>query len=238
MTALSLHSAGGASGSGSKYDRQLIVALLATPQDEATLRQAAALQGKHRDPVLPSEVVLVHGAVGDDGTLRAEGLDSLRLAMAGRLGVPHPVSGRSRIYLVGEGDAGARTLAGWTAGAVADLLANAGLRGAAMISILAEGAGRDPEREHHAQAEPGACSFASLLHRALWEHHRVGTTIHARPGTVRALTEAVVTKGTLIEAGRKVTTPPFSDQAAEHHAAHSKLRIWWDGGVQRCAWAY
>ncbi|MBE0546291.1 MAG: hypothetical protein IH627_01275 [Rubrivivax sp.] len=235
---MSLHSADGASRSGSKYDRQLIVAFIATPQDEATLRQAAALHGKHRDPVLPSEVVLVSGAVGDHGLLRAEGLESLRLAMAGRLGVPHPVTGRSRIYLVGEGDADARTLAGWTAGAVADLLANAGLRGATMVSIIAEGAGRDPEREHHAQTEPGARSFASLLHRALWEHHRVAATIHARLGAVRVLTEAAATKGALIEAGRKVTTRPCNDQAAEHHVAHSKLRFWWDAGVQRCAWAY
>lgn len=238
MTASSCDAVVAATSSGSRYDRQLILAFLATPRDEATLCQATALQNKRHDPVLPSEVVLVHSAIGDQAPLQADGLVSVRLAIAGRLGVPHPVTERSRIYLLGKGDADARTLAGWTAGAVADLLASAGLRGAAMISVVADGAGHDPDREPHAQIEPGARSFASLLHRALGELHRVETTVHARVGTVQVLTEALVIDGALTEAGRKVTTGPHGDAAAGHHVAHSKLAIWWDAGVQRSAWAY
>lgn len=220
------------------YDRQLVVALLACDNDQSTLTQARALNDKHREPALASEVVNLHCRPPSDGPRRADGVDALRRALAGQLGVPRAIGGHSRIYLVGPCSAADRTLAGWPAEAVAGLLAEAGLHDVALISLVADEAGRDPARADDAQVEPGACSFASTLHSVLWTAHGVRTTVHARTGRVRVLEQPHGHGETLIEAGRKLTTSSPGNLATAHHAPHSKLRLWWDGAMQRRTWAY
>ena len=223
---------------GPKYNRQLIVALLGEVDNPQTLRQAEALDGKRREPPLLSEVVSVRCQLAPDGHCHAEGLDALQRALAGQLRVAQAVGGRSRVYLLGDCRAADRTLAGWSGDAVAGLIADAGLREVALISIVGDGAGRDPAREEHTQADAGAHSFASALHRTLWEAHHVCTTVHARTGSVRVLEHPLISDGVLVEVGRKVTEPVGGGAAAEHHATHSKLRLWWDASGQRCDWAY
>jgi hypothetical protein len=223
----------------SKYDRQLIIALLAAPGDTALMSQATALDGKRRDVALPSEVVPLWRTAGAYPHWNAAGADALKQAMAGQLEVPQPITGRSRIYLVGEGNAADRTVAGCSADEVACLLADAGLNAAAMISIVADGAGRDTERADEEQADESQCSFASLLHRQLFERHGVLTVVHARLGPVRVVSLADgAAAGTAAEPGRKLTARRTGETAGQHHAGQSKLRFWWDGVQQRCEFAY
>lgn len=224
--------------SSTPYDRQLIVALLTSDDDLATLAQAQALNDKRREPALASEVVSLRCRPLRDGPRHAEGVDTLRRALAGQLGVPRAMGGHSRLYLVGPCSAADRTLADWPADAIAGLLAEAGLHEVALISLVADEAGRDPARADHAQIEPGACSFASALHGVLWKAHGIRTTMHARTGRVQVLEQPHGDGMTLIEAGRKLTASSPDTLATAHHAPHSKLRLWWDGEVQRRAWAY
>ena len=216
-----------------RYDRQLIIALVGQAADAATLDQAQALDGKRRDPVLPSEVVALRpGPPADAGDV-----DALRLALAGRRRVPLPVSARSRLYLIGEGSAAARTLGGWSPAALAAQLAAAGLRELAVISIVGDGAGRDPDRGDAAQTDADAVSFASLLHRVLREAHGVVTTVNARVGAVQVLTQATRVGGATLAAGRKLTAAQPGGVATEHHAPQSKLRIRWDRDRQLREWS-
>jgi hypothetical protein len=220
-----------------KYDRQLIVALVGQAADADTLDQARALDGKRREPVLPSEVVALHREPSAGPLADAGGVDALRLALAGRQRVPLPLSARSRLYLVGEGNAAARTLGGWPPAALAAQLAAAGLRAPAVISIVGNGAGRDPDREDEAQTDVDAVSFASLLHRALREEHGIVTTVNARVGAVRVLTRATRVGAATLAAGRKLTAVQPGGVANDHHAPQSKLRIRWDGDRQVRTWS-
>ena len=220
-----------------RYDRQLIIALLGQAADAATLGQAQALDGKRRDAVLPSEVVALRPGSSAGPAADKADFDAMRLALAGRRQVPVPVSASSRLYLVGEGSAAARTLGGWSPAALAALLAAAGLRELALISIVGDGAGRDPDRGDAAQTDADAVSFASLLHRALREAHGVVTTVNARVGAVQVLTQATRVGTATVAAGRKLTAAQPGGVATEHHAPQSKLRIRWDGDHQLRAWS-
>ncbi|MCC6532233.1 MAG: hypothetical protein IT531_06780 [Burkholderiales bacterium] len=210
--------------SGPRYDRQLIVALLDDPRDSMIVAQAEALDGKRREPALASEWVPLR--LGADKADSAD-MQALRSALAGERRVPCPVTRRSRLYLVGNGDAAARTLGRRSPAAVASLLAAAGMRELGLLSVVADGAGRDPEREHADQIAADATSFASELHRLLRTAHGIDTTVNARIGAVQ------VTAG-----GRKLTAPQPDAQPTRHKAAHSKLTIRWVGEEQRRAWSY
>src|SRR5262245_53000355 len=110
-----------------KYDRQLIVALLDGPADEATARAAGDLNAKQRKAPLPSEVVrLVAGAAAAGHGSNSDEA-ALRWAMRGEGAVAMPVSARSRVYLLGRGDWQRQALSGWTAEQAAGLLARCGL---------------------------------------------------------------------------------------------------------------
>ena len=220
-----------------KYDRQLIIALLGQAEDAVTLDQAQALDGKRRDPVLPSEVVALRPGPPAGQAADAGDVNAMRLALAGRWQVPRPVSASSRLYLVGEGSAAARTLGGWSPAALAALLVAAGLRELALISIVGDGAGRDPDRGDAAQTDADAVSFASLLHRVLREAHGIVTTVNARVGAVQVLTTPTRVGGATLATGRKLTAAQPGGVATEHHAPQSKLRIRWDGDHQLRAWS-
>ncbi len=217
-----------------KYDRQLIVALLDGRNDAAVVAQAEALDGKQRKAALPSEVVRVSRAA--TGDVDARDIEALCKALAGKQRVALSVGARSRLYLVGEGDAAQRLLAGWPSSKVAALLADAGLRDLGLLSIVADGAGRDPDRDDATQLEPQAASFASLLHRALRERHGIATTVNARVGAVKVVTEPTSSAG--VESGRKLTSPQPGIEADAHHAPRSKLRLRWDGDKQVSEWSY
>ncbi|MEO7086367.1 MAG: C80 family cysteine peptidase [Gemmatimonadaceae bacterium] len=233
MTSPKLPSAGG------KYDRQLIVVLLGTTGDAEEMReQAGALNGKKRGDALPSDVVDVQCESSVDGKPGGAAAEGLRRAIAGQSGVPQPVTGRSRVYLVGEGNATDRTVAGLSGNSVAALLADAGLRDAKVISIVADGAARDPDRADGSQTEPGAKSFAAALHRSLLEAHGVRTSVQARVGSVRVVTKAGADASATIDVGRKITAPHPDEPAGEHHASERKVRLSWDGDEQRSEWAY
>jgi hypothetical protein len=221
-----------------RYNRQLIVALPGGGDDAATSTQAEALDRKRREPPLPSEVVVVRR--GPAAEHRADGgdIDELRRALAGRRQVPLPVNGRSRLYLVGVGNVAERTLADWPPAALAALLAGAGLRELALISIVSDGAGRDPDRDDAGQVDPEATSFASLLHRLLRDDHGIVTTVNARVGAVRVLSSPTPSGAAVIAVGRKLTSPHPDSEANEHHAPHSKLHLRWDGGRQLREWSY
>lgn len=207
-----------------KYDRQLIVVLLNGSDDMGLMKQAVDLNGKRRDPPLPTEVVAIqHHPTGVSGGAE----DALQQAMAGRRQVSGPVTQRSRLYLVGHGEGRARTLSGWPADAVADLLAVAGVQALRLLSIVGDGAGWDVQRAHSEQTETGAISFASELHRRLLVAHGVETTVNARVGEVQVRDD-----------GRKQTAQVDGAGVGLHHAALSKLHFSWDGGQQRCRWAY
>jgi hypothetical protein len=230
---------GGSSAERGGYNRQLIVALTMGGQDDAAvLAQADALDRKRRDPALPSEVVVVHRGPGPDRWDGDADADELRSALTGQRRVGMPVDGQSRLYLVGAGDAAERTLAGWGPAALAALLAGAGLRTLALLSIVGDGAGRDPDRDEAAQLDPDATSFASLLHRALREDHSIVTKVNARIGAVRVQTSATASGNGVIEAGRKLTSPHPATAASEHHAASSKLHLRWEGERQLREWSY
>jgi hypothetical protein len=216
------------------YDRQLICALLGGADNASISAQAEALNRKRRDPPLPSEVVAVQRGAPSALTHDVCDIEALRLALSGELQVKSPLTGRSRLYLLGEGSAVQRTLGGWDPAALAMLLARAGLREVGLISIVGDGAGRDPARSDAEQTHADAVSFASLLHRALRHDHGIVTTINARVGAVRVVSEA--SGG--IEVGRKITGPQTHGGASQHHAANSKLRLWWDGDQQLRAWSY
>lgn len=224
--------------SSTSYDRQLVVALLASEDDQSILAQGLALNDKHRELALASEIVTLHCRPLSGGARHADGVDALRRALAGQRDVPRVVGGDSRIYLVASCSAADRTLASWPADALANLLAETGLHDVALISIVADEAGRDLARSDDAQIEPGAYSFASALHDVLWTAHGIRTIVHARTGRVLVVEQAHARCGTLVEAGRKLTTSNPGNQSAQHHAPHSKLRLWWDGEVQRRDWAY
>ena len=222
-------------GEGARYDRQLILALAGGANEAATLDEAIALDRKRREPPVASEVVFVRGGAQSLGSSATE-IDVLRRALAGHRQVPLPMKGRSRLYLLGAGDPTRRTLAGHTAAAVAAMLADAGLNEIALLSIVGDGAGRDPDRDDAAQADEQATSFASLLHRALRVDHGITTTVHARIGAVRVLTQATKTAAGVIAVGRKLTAAQPDGLASEHHASHRKLRIRWDGDRQIREW--
>jgi len=164
----------------------LIVALVGQAADADTLDQERALDGRRRQPVLLSEALALRLAPSAGPLADAGGVDALRLALAGRRQVQLPLSARSRLYLVGEGNASARTLGGWPPAALAAQLAAAGLRAPAVISIVGDGAGRDPDREDAAQTDVDAVSFASLLHRALREEHGIVTTVRRKASCASA----------------------------------------------------
>lgn len=210
-----------------KYDRQLVIVLTADG-DERLQGQAQALDAKTRKTALPSEVVAVRpsGAVG-----------VLRDALAGRGAVALPVSGASRLYLVGDCVDG-RTVAGMRGAEVAQLLVDAGLRAVALISIVADGAGREADCGVHDGAAAGDTSFALALHVALGAGHGIRTTVNARVGTVHVLEAPRTSGGVTVEAGRKVTGGGENGATGTHHATASKLRYGWDGVVPSCDWAY
>lgn len=228
--------------SAGKYDRQLILALLGSADDDAALAQAQALERKPRQPPLPGEVVAMRRAAppgAPPGALaEARETDALQRALAGRRQVPLPVGPRSWLYLVGAGDPGSRTVAGGAPESVAAALAAAGLLEVGLISIVADGGGRDPARDEAAKLDAEAASFASLLHRALREVHGVATRVHARVGAVRVFTQATPVGAAVLDAGRKLTARRPGGDAGEHSAPLSKLNIRWDGERQLREWSY
>ena len=211
------------------YDRQLIVALQSDQGDNTVLAQARALNDKQREPPVPSEVI----ALDTNPT----SFDALHRALAGSASVPLPMSDRSRLYLVGHGDAAKRLVSGWTASDLAAALANAGLREVAMVSIVADGAGRDPDRDDDAQVVAGAASFASALHQRLRDVHSVTTTVHARVGSVRVALGLDAAVADPIARGRKLTSPRLGEAATEHHARRSKITCSWNGNHQLVEWS-
>lgn len=221
-------------GAVTGYDRQLILVLAGGADDAEVIAQADALDRKRREPPLPSEVVVVRTGAQSPPADASE-MDALRSALAGQRRVRLPITGRSRLYLIGAGDAGGRTLGGRTGGVVAAMLAEAGLRELGLLSIVGDGAGRDPDRSDTGQVDAQATSFASLLHHALRDNHGVRTTVHARVGAVRVLTEPTPTAAGVIDAGRKLTGGP-GGVSSEHHAPRSKLRIRWEADRQIREW--
>lgn len=213
-------------GAVTGYDRQLILVLVGGADDAAVIEQAEALNRKRRDSPLASEVVVAR--IGE--------IEALRSALAGQRRVRLPVTGRSRLYLIGAGDAARRTLGGQTGGDVAAILGKAGLRELGLLSIVGDGAGRDPDRSDTGQVDAQATSFASLLHLALRDNHGVRTTVHARVGAVRVLTEPTSTAAGVIDAGRKLTAAQPGGVSSEHHAPRSKLRIRWEADRQIREW--
>lgn len=229
---------GASAAAHARYDRQLICALLGGADDASTAAQADALDRKRREPPLPSEVVAVRGGGPSAFARDVCDVEALRLSVAGQRQVQSPLTGRSRLYLVGEGSAAERTLGGWQPTALAALLARAGLRELALISIVGAGAGRDPDRDDAGQLDADAISFASVLHRALRHEHGIVTTVNARVGAVRVLAQPLAAAAAGIAVGRKLTAPQPDSVASEHHAPQSKLRLWWDGDHQLRAWSY
>ncbi|HEY1789029.1 MAG TPA: C80 family cysteine peptidase [Verrucomicrobiae bacterium] len=217
------------------YDRQLILVLADGADDAAMIDQAEALDRKRREPPLPSEVVVMGTGAQSLPADPAE-IDGLRRALAGQRRVALPITGRSRLYLIGMGDTRQRTLGGRTGAAVAAMLAEAGLRELGLLSIVGDGAGRDPDRNDAGQADVQATSFASLLQLALRDNHGIRTTVHARVGAVRVLTEPTSTAAGVIAAGRKLTGAQPGGASREHHAPHSKLRIRWEADRQVREW--
>ena len=211
------------------YDRQLIVALQSDQGDNTVMAQARALNDKQREPPVPSEVIALDA--------NPTSFDALHRALAGSASVPLPMSDRSRLYLVGHGDAAKRLVSGWTASDLAAALANAGLREVAMVSIVADGAGRDPDRDDDAQVVAGASSFASVLHQLLRDAHSVTTTVHARVGTVRVALGLAAAVADPIARGRKLTSPRPGEAATEHHARRSKITCSWNGNHQLVEWS-
>ncbi len=223
---------------GKKYDRQLIVALLGGTDDTETTAQAEALGRKQRDSPLPSEMVTLGRGPEFDSASAGGRLAALRLAVAGRAQIALPLGRQSRLYLVGTCDPVSRTLAGWTPADLAMQLVAVGLREIGLISVVADGAGRDVGRDDDAQVEPGAISFASELHRMLCEEHAVITVLHARIGAVKVLARATLLGDQVHEPGRKLTSRTTGGEASEHHAPRSKLTFRWDGEHQLREWSY
>ncbi len=212
------------------YDRQLIVALRSEHGGEGVEAQAQALGDKRRVPPVPSEVVAVDP--------HPSSFDALHRALAGHASVPLPLSARSRLYLVGHGDAAKRLVSGWTALDLAAALANAGLREVATVSIVADGAGCDPDLDDNiAQVTAGASSFASVLHQRLRDLHAVTTTVHARVGAVRVAEVADAAVAGSIERGRKLTSKRPDEMATKHHEPRSKLTFSWIGRHQHVEWS-
>lgn len=217
------------------YDRQLIIALRSEYGGIGVEAQAQALHDKRRVPPVPSEVVAVDP--------HPSSFDALHRALAGHASVPLPLSARSRLYLVGHGNAAKRLVSGWTAPDLAAALANAGLREVAMVSIVADGAGCDPDRDNddkggdNAQVTAGASSFASVLHQRLRDLHAVTTTVHARVGVVRVAEVADAGVAGSIERGRKLTSKRPGEVATEHHEPRSKLTFSWNGRHQHVEWS-
>lgn len=222
------------------YDRQLIVALPGDADDDATVAQADALDHKRRQTSLPSEMVTVRRGVAHDRQADAGDIEELARALAGQRRVPLPVTGRSRLYLVGVGNVVERTLSGWSPAELAALLTGAGLRELDLISIVGDGAGRDPDRDDDAQTDPDATSFASVLHRVLRDEHGIVTSVNARVGAVRVVTSTTESRSgaAVIASGRKLTAPRPGEVASEHHASRSKLHMRWDGDRQVREWSY
>lgn len=214
----------GAPADDTGYDRQLVVALLDGADDHSFTEQAVALDAKRRDPPLPSEWVSLR--LGPSSADAAD-VGTLQDAIAGHGRVQSPVTRRSRLYVVGRSDADALTLGGWSPSAVAALLALGGLRELALLSIVGDGAGLDPQRDQAGQTDAGAVSFASELHRSLRAAHGVETIVNARVGAVRVRAD-----------GRKLTAAQTGGQPARHKAAQSKLGIRWVGDEQHREWSY
>ena len=223
--------------SSGKYRRQLIVAMVDGDDAAGNVAQAEALNAKERDAVLPSEVVVLHFGAAPDGRADAGDVEQLRLALEGKRQVALPVDAQARLYLLGEGSATRRTLAGCAPEAVAALLADAGLRAIRLLSIVGDGAGRDPDRTDDAQLDPQATSFASRLHQSL-QDRGIATTVNARVGAVRVLTQAGSAGSVAIESGRKLTSAHPDAEATQHHAAATKLRLRWENGRQIREWSY
>jgi len=223
--------------SSGKYRRQLIVAMVDGDDAAGSVAQAEALNAKERDAVLPSEVIVLHLGAAPDGRADAGDVEQLRLALEGKRLVAMPVDAQARLYLLGEGSATRRTLAGCAPEAVAALLADAGLRALRLLSIVGDGAGRDPDRADDAQLDPQAMSFASRLHQSL-QDRGVATTVNARVGAVRVLTQAGAAGSIAIEAGRKLASAHPDAEAMQHHAAATKLRLRWEDGRQVREWSY
>ncbi len=213
------------------YDRQLIIALRSEHGGIGVEAQAQALHDKRRVPPVPSEVVAVDP--------NPSSFDALQRALAGHASVPLPLSARSRLYLVGHGNAAKRVVSGWTAPDLAAALANAGLREVATVSIVADGAGRDPDLDNDDTAHDtaGASSFASVLHQRLRDLHAVATTVHARVGVVRVAEVADAGVAGSIERGRKLTSKRPGEVATEHHEPRSKLTFSWNGRHQHVEWS-
>ena len=207
-----------------KYDRQLVVALLDGADDHPFMEQAVALDAKHRDPPLPSEWVSLRLGLS---SADAAGVRALQDAIAGRRQVQSPVTRRSRLYVVGRSDANALTLGGWSSSGVAGLLVLGGLRELALLSIVGDGAGLDPQHDQAGQTDADAVSFASELHRLLRVVHGVETFVNARVGAVRVRAD-----------GRKLTAMQIDEQPARHKAAQSKIGIRWVGDEQHREWSY
>ena len=214
-----------------EYDRQLIVGLLTGPADAITPRQAADLAAKQRAAPLPSAVVLIAAGAAATDKPAVTGEAALRQALCGEGEVPLPVSGRSRLYLVGHGDWRLQTLSGWTAERTADLLARSGLTAVRVISLVADELGRDHGSTSASDLREPPDSFAARLHAALLHRHGIETVLMARvyPTIVVGEEPARGTKRTL----------DADDDAGDgvHHRPHSKLRFSWRDGMQRREWS-
>jgi hypothetical protein len=100
-----------------------------------------------------------------------------------------------------------------------------------MISIIADGAGRDRgSSSPDLLAEP-ADSFASQFHRRLKEEHGIEVEVHARVYPVAILSDAYGA-----DRGRKETYPEDDDDQRIGGRERSKLKFSWSDGAQVRTW--
>jgi hypothetical protein len=198
-----------------KYDRQLVVVLLAGNDRDTTSRRAANdLAAKAAGKGLTT----ARADVPAGGPVPSATADELR-----------HLSARSRLYLVGVGDRSALAVSGWGPEAAADLLAAAGLTAVGVVSLVADEAGRDVGWEPGMPLVGPGDSFAARFHRRLGEQNGVRVDVLARVFPVEVIGQECGP-----DRGRKQTRGP--DGTSVSHRAESKVRFTWADGTQVRAW--
>lgn len=196
----------------SKYDRQLIVDGFRLDSERQRARFLTAKANAAIPPLPTSTALLPRAGVA--------GYASNRYQLHAGLS---PLTGRSRIYLIGHGSWKNQTLGGDTPQTWVTTLVEGGIPAVDLISITGCQAGRDAGSSDDMRVTEGANSFASQFHQLLGDAG-IKVKVYARAYKVR-----IRSGGAQGSVGQKFTE-------GVHHRERSKILFYWEGGQQRRKW--
>jgi hypothetical protein len=203
--------------------RQLIIKFLSGVGDDVINASTSGLEYLAGKRKIPSETVTF--------PTRSRGKGPIGEACRGRLkaAMKDLPAGASRVYLDGHWDWTMQTIGGWPAGEVADLLGDCGLPDQCVVSVLGCELARDRGSPGCGLLGVSVDSFASNLHRLLWDTHALEACGFAR-------VQQTYYPGTGKRRGHKGVLPVAGGQKVKHHLERSKVLYTRHEGEQVRLW--